>query len=329
MLTNTSVFLMFGWAFCLAIYGYIFSYAYQENVRVISLMVIPLGLGLIWENWRLSGNWYHLQIKLLGALLFSLFAFLYGKGETHYNFESHLEIWPYAFIAIFTIISVIYHDERVVLRVGVGLTLLQSLCLFYFTIERGWMDPSNVFQIGLLILIGLFCLFSIFHSLNYTKLTELNRLILSIFSCLAMLIFAVDHAIQVLQSDVAVNELSITFGIIAMEYFLLGIALMYIFQNFLMLEVYLPGKNRFYNRSHREVIKKMNGLHIARFESSQLHRFDAFLIIGVSVPLLYINYQYAFIHYYSLIWILFLIAPLLLELRRLFSTEKRRISHTK
>ncbi|MCZ4410571.1 hypothetical protein O3Q51_17275 [Cryomorphaceae bacterium 1068] len=329
MLTNASILLLFGWAFCLAIYAYIFQYAYKENVRVISIMVLPLLLGLVWENWRLSRNWYHLQIKILGALLFSLLAFLNFKGEVNYDFERHLEIWPYGFIGIFTIISALYHDERVVIRLGEGITLLQSICLVYFAFEKGWMEPSNALQVVLLILVGLFCLFSIFHSLSYTKLAELNRLILSIFSSIAMLTFAVDHSIQVLQSDVTENEVSISLGLVALEYFLLGIALMYIFQNFLMLQVYFPAKNRFYDRLHRESMKEMNGLHIARFDSSQLNRLDAILIISLSLALFYINYHFAFIHYYSLIWILFVMAPLLPEIRKVFIKQKQEMFDAK
>jgi hypothetical protein len=328
MLTNASILLLFGWAFCLAAYGYIFSYAYRENV-VISIMIVPLLLGLVWENWRLSRNWYHLQIKILGALLFSLLAFLHFKGEVNYDFDRHLKTWPFAFIGIFTIISALYHDERVVIRLGEGITLLQSICLVYFAFEKGWMEPSNAYQVVLLILVGLFCLFSIFHSLSYTKLTELNRLILSIFSSIAMLTFAVDHSIQVLQRDVIESEMSVALGLVALEYFLLGIALMYIFQNFLMLQEYLPAKNRFYDKQHRESMKEMNGLHIARFDSSQLNRLDAILIMGVSFALFYINYRFAFIHYYSLIWILFVMAPLFPEIRKLLTKPNQEISKTK
>jgi hypothetical protein len=279
-------------------------------------MIIPLTLGLLWENWRLSRSLYAVQAKLLGALLSSLLTFVNSKGEIQYDFERHLEFWPYSFIAIFTIISAFYHEKQVVVPLGEGITLLQSLALAYLAIERNWFDSLGKFGGLVVSLVSIFCLYALFHAFTKQKLTKQHRLFLSIISSIAMLIFASDHIKQVLTSENTSLEFNKFIGVHGLEFFLLGVALMYIFQNFWMLQVYFPAKNRFYGKLHRDEIIKMNDLHVARFDRSQLAIIDALLIVVLTPLIYFLNYKFSLLHDHTLIWMLIAVFPMIVTMRK-------------
>ena len=74
---------------------------HNSHRRLIPISVLALIAGVIFEGRKLSDNWKIVSLKALGAFVLSFFAFLPGKNEGNYNFENHIELWPYVFIIIF------------------------------------------------------------------------------------------------------------------------------------------------------------------------------------------------------------------------------------
>lgn len=313
---NESVLLLLGWSFCFATYGYIFFYAHSSGEGELPVMVLPMVAGVIFENWRLSRNWKAIQVKLVVALLGSLFAFAYGKGEVAYDFERHLTFWPFFFIFLFVMYSVFFHEDRSVVGMGKGVTLLQTSALLYLLIEREWYAMLTGMWAVLLVVIVIFTAFTLYRVFSKRKFTDQQRLALSLWSSFIMLIFSADLIYRVLISTSSEPFLSTNGMLEALHFFLLGVSSIYILRNLQMLTIYLPHDGHFYDGTHRAIIKKLNKLHIARYSKSLLPSVDAVILLLLALLLYSLNYFYAFLPDYTLIWTVFWISPLLISLRR-------------
>lgn len=65
-------------------------------------------------------------------------------------------------------------------------------------------------------------------------LTEGGRLTLSLWSSMAMMLFAIDNVYRVYQNDQIENTADMSHGVyIGLQFFLLGISAIYIIQNFI------------------------------------------------------------------------------------------------
>jgi len=312
---SPSILLLFGWGILVVAYGYIFSYAARTGEGDIPYMILPMVLGVLIENWRLSSDWQSIQVKLLISLLISLVVFLPGKTETTYIFAHHITYWPYFFIVTFVIASVLHHNDRSILQLGEGITLLQTMSLIYLIIEREWYHLAGIRHWLALILIGVMTCYVLIHAFTTWNLSKLHRLILSLWSSIIMLVFAGDHLSRVTSFKVSKSILEASNFLKALEFFLLGVALIYIFRNVMMLFVYLPSKTRFYQATHRAEIKKAKGQHIARYGRTQLPFNDALLLLTGATFLFAINYYLNFFPDHTLIWLLFWIIPIMLLLK--------------
>lgn len=254
--TNINLLLAIGGIFASVFLGYVFYQTYQSERTLISIMIIPLILGIIFENKRLSTDWKTIALKILGALLLSIFAFLPGKKEQNYSFENHIEMWPYWFIFFFVLISMFYHEKKIVSKLTEGITLLQSISIIYWILDIGFLNFKNIFTY-IIIGIGLiFCIISFIHAFSYIKLTRNARLFLSIWSSIIMIIFAYDYIYRVYNFDYFVDYKILNDGLNILQYFLLGVSLIYIFQNAYMLLVYLPDRHRWYGKKKCKILKK-------------------------------------------------------------------------
>ncbi len=71
--TNINLLLSIGGILASIFFGYVFYRTYQSERSLISIMIIPLVLGIIFENKRLSTDWKTIALKILGAILLSCF----------------------------------------------------------------------------------------------------------------------------------------------------------------------------------------------------------------------------------------------------------------
>lgn len=309
---NIDLFLALGGILTCIFFGYIFYQTYQSERSLISLMIIPLIAGIIIENLRLSSGWASLLLRIFGALLFSVLAFLPGKSEGNYILENHIEMWPYWFVIFFVVFSAISHEKKIIPKLTEGITLLQSIAIIYWIIDIGFFNFHEALDY-ILIGIGLFfILFSFLHAFTYLKLARNTRLYLSIWSSIIMVIFGVDFIYRVFNFDYFADNIIINDQLNILQYFLLGVSLIYIFQNAFMLLVYIPSKRRFYGKEHMKEIRTMNKTHIKRYSQKQIKISDSLLALIITSIIYYINYIYHIIPRHTLIWLIFWVFPLIL-----------------
>ncbi len=290
---------------------YIFYRTSKSESILIPTMIFPIFLGILFENKRLSTDWKIIYLKFIIALFISISVFIHGITKQDYNFENYIEKWAYLFIISFGIVSMFNHKKKIIPKLTEGITLLQSISIIYWII-----DLNNIFSFILICPTLIFCLGSFIHAFSYIKLTRRSRLFLSIWSSLIMIIFAIDHIYRVFNFKYFIDNKTINDGVNTVQYFLLGISLIYIFQNMYMLLVYLPDK-RWYNEDKINDIKIMNNTHIERYSNSQIKITDALIVLLFTSGIYYLNYHYKIIPRNTLIWILFWIFPFIIWCKEL------------
>lgn len=310
----------------LGFYGYIIFRGFQSSKNLISITVIPLILGIVFENKRLSASWKEILYKIMLSLTLSLFVFAPGKKETTYVLEDHIAMWPYFFIFFFVLASAVIHEKKITPKLTEGITLLQSISIIYLMIDIGLFNNYNVVSIPLIIIGLSFCTVSFVHAFSYLKLTNNTRLFLSIWSSIIMIIFAIEYMIRVFTYNFSSKYTLLDEGIHMLQYFLLGVSLIYIFQNAIMLLEYLPSKNRAYNKEHMKDIDRMNKTHISRYSKRQTKISDALLALFLTGGIYFLNYSYRFIPRYTMIWLLFWIFPFIITLKHLILGKPERIN---
>lgn len=314
--------------FILGFSGYIILRTYQSQNSLLSIMTIPLILGIVFENRRLSSDWKDILLKITIALALSFIAFLPGKRERNYSFENHIEIWPYFFIGFFVIASVIYHDKKIIPKLTEGITLLQSISIIYWIIDIGFLNFKNVFAYTIMVVGLIFCVISFIHAFSYIKLTRNSRLFLSIWSSIIMIIFAIDHIYRVYNFDYFVDYKMLNDGLNILQYFLLGVSLIYIFQNAFMLFTYLPDRSSFYGKSQMKEIREMNKTHIKRYSLNQIKISDSFLALIFTSGIYYWNYKYQIMPRHTLIWLIFWIFPFVFWLKEIIIEKTKTTANT-
>lgn len=283
--------------------------------KLFSLTFFPLLLGIIYENRRSLIDWFSIAIKALGALIFSFLAFLPEERELNYVFEKHFIIWPYTFLGLFVLFSLFFTFQKVVPKLNEGISLIQSISILYWLFDLEFFNFENGFLI-ILILIPIFIsLYSLFHAFSNIPINIKSRLYLSVFSSIIMIIFSFKHIFRVITSF-EVEEITILNGLlILVQFFILGVASMYIIQNLSMLAVYLPDKYSFYDKAHMKAIRAMNKMHIDRYSDKQVTRFDSIFCIIFCLTMYVSNHKYQFVPRHTAIWIVFLTFPLFLYVK--------------
>ena len=304
-----SFYIVFGFlAICFIVF--IVFYQYSNHKHLIPISALAIIIGIVYESKRLSDKWAPILTNLFWAFIVSLFAFLPGKKEYEYDFENHMQLWPYIFIFIFSLISVIFHGDKVIPRLTEGITLLQSIAVVYWFVDYGFVEIDHWFLITIMLIGLIFILYALFNAFTYIKLSRTNRLMLSIWSSIIMMLFAVDNIIRIYQNEQIENTEEITHGLyIALQFFLLGVSCIYILQNTLMLMGFLPSKGRFFNKEYFSEVKELKDDHIKRYSEGQIHIVDSFfclLFVGIIFTL---NFYYQILPRHIAIWIVFIIFP--------------------
>lgn len=255
----------------------------------------------------------------MGTYFFSLITFLPDKYEDIYIFENHIESWPYAFIIIFALAFAIVNKDKVIAKLNEGITLLLSLSIIYWTVDYGFTNYHNWFAISLLIITFLLTAFSILNALTNIKLTRATRLILSIWSTIIMFAFAVDNIIRVFSNQDIESTKYLSQGLyIGLQYFFLGVSAVYIMENYMLLVAFLPNKNGNYKKELRENMKD----HLDRYSNKQVFIWYSLFCILYAGIMYWINYKYQVLPRNTMIWLVFLTFPLILQLIELINGRK-------
>jgi hypothetical protein len=288
--------------------------AYRASIsdrKLFSVSIIAMFAGLLYESYRVSDSWKNVVAIFIGSYFFSLFNFLPGKREYNYIFENHIESWPYVFICSFTLAFVIFNKDKVTAKLSEGITLLLSISLIYWCIDYGFVNYHNWFAITLLSFAFVFSTFSILNAFTSIQLTRTNRLALSIWSTIVMFAFAVDNIFRVFSNQDIETTIYLSQGLyIGFQYFLLGVSAVYIMQNYLLLVAFLPSKNGNYINDLKENKKD----HIDRFSDKQAFVRHSLFCILYAGTIYGINYKYQILPRHTMIWLVFLTFPLILQL---------------
>ena len=306
---TVTILLIIGAILTVGFFGYVFYRVYQSERTLISIMIIPLILGIVFENRRLSSDWKTIALKIFGSLLLSILAFLPSRNENNYNFENHIEMWPFMFILWFTLASIFFHKKKIIPELTEGITLLQSISIVYWVVDIGFLNFKNVFVYIVMSIGIIFCFVSFVHAFSYIRLTKSARLFLSIWSAIIMVIFAVDHIYRVFHFDHFVDYKMLNDTLNVLQYFLLGVSLIYIFQNAYMLLVYFPDRNSWYGKTQMKDIRQMNETHIKRYSRNQIKIVDSIIALIFTSGIYYWNYQHQIMPRHTIIWLLIWLFP--------------------
>lgn len=287
--------------------------------KLFSVSLIALFGGLLFESFKVSDNWKTVVGIFVGTYLLSFLGFLPGKHEYIYNFENHIEMWPYFFIFIFALLFGIVHKDKVTAKLTEGITLLLSISLIYWALDYGFINYHNWFSISLLVIGLLLSIFSIINALTFIHLSRTNRLTLSIWSTVIMFAFAIDNIIHVF-SNPEIESSYLADGLyIGLQYFLLGVSAVYIMQNYMLLAAFLPSKNGNYKADLKENKKD----HIERYSDEQVNIGQSLFCILFSGTVYWLNYNFQILPTHTMIWLVFVTFPFLLHLITLFNGQKK------
>lgn len=283
-----------------------------------SVSLIALFAGLLFESTRVSGSWKTVAGIFAGTYLFSLISFLPGKREQVYNFENHIEMWPYFFISIFALFFGIVYKDKVTAKLTEGITLLLSISFIYWVVDYGFTNYNNWFSISLMIIGLLLSVFSIVNALTHIHLSRTNRLTLSIWSTIIMFAFAIDNIIRVFSNpEIESSYLSDGFYI-SIQYFFLGVSAVYIMQNYMLLVAFLPNK---YGNFKRD-LKQNKKDHIERYSDEQVNIGQSLFCIVFTVTLYWLNHKFQILPRHTMIWLVLFIFPYILHLTTLLIGQK-------
>lgn len=301
-------FLIYFGLFSFFIIRYILIGLEQTEQTSLLLIIIPIIAGITYENKKLSSNWEILIIKIFSSIIIGMLAFIHSKQNTHITFNERLHQWMYLFVFSFVVISSIYHNKKTTPKLTEGITLIQSISFVY------WLLPENLSE-SLFVIIGMIIvsiptLYSIYHAITNTKLTHYARLYLSIWSSVIMLIFSLNY-LQQLKNNYNPDNIFLNLG----EFFILGVSLIYIFQNAVLVLGYL------FVKKDEQIRKKLNDRHIQRYSSKQVNIKDSIFIIILCVCVYTANFLLELIPRETLIWIVFILTPIILKTRNLLKTK--------
>lgn len=286
--------------------------------KILSISYIALLAGVLFESFRITDNWKTVIYIFIGSLLLSLFCFLPYKHEANYLFENHLENWPYYFLVFFAVGSSVFNSEKTTIKLTEGLTLIQTISIIYWLLDYGVYNIENWVTKISLIIIFIFSFLSVFHSLSYHILTRTTRLILSIWSSIIMLLFAIDNIYRVFNyGDIENSKYFSQSFYIGIQYFLLGVSSIYIIQNTIMLFGFLPGKQTFFNSQYFKELRELKKEHIERYSDKQVNVFHSIICILLTGTFYFLNYKFQYFPRHTSIWIGFILFPFLLKLTSL------------
>jgi hypothetical protein len=279
--------------------------AYRASIsdrKLFSVGMLTMFAGLLFESFRVLENKRSIFEIFIFAYLFSLLAFIPGKREHNYSFESHIHGWPYAFLVIYALFFVVFNQERFTSKLNEGITMVLSLSLIYWAIDYGFTNYHNWFSISVMVIGALLCVFSIIHALTYIPLTRTVRLILSIWSSFILVAFAIDSMVRVFSNPEIEDSKYMSESVfIGLQYFLLGVAAIYIMRNFLLLISLLPSKNGNRKKDLREGKQE----HMNRYSNKQANIFNSILCLLIVGTIYWLNHKYEVLPRHTAIWLVF------------------------
>lgn len=288
-------------------------YTPLDYKKIMRISLISLFSGLIIENYRINKNKKLLFYILCGAYTLSLTFFLVNKSQA---INSYLSYWPFYFIIIFLIISVVLHSEKLTQKLTEGFTLLISLAFLYWLFDKSILNFKTIWNSITTLITILISGFTIFNSLSDLQLTKGNRLFLSIWTTIVVLIISLDNSYSVLKNiDKDYNYISDNLFLV-LQYFLLGISSVYTAQNL----------NLIYSLLDKDTRIKAKKVHTNRYSETQVSINDSIFCIVFSIVIYFTNIQFNILPINLIIWLVIFVFPFLLEIKKSIFKSPLKIS---
>ncbi|MBP9198301.1 MAG: hypothetical protein KBF35_11580 [Saprospiraceae bacterium] len=285
-----------------------------------SVSMAMLFAGMIVESLRLSDSWKSISLIFVGAYLFSLFTFLTIQNKSTYNIDILVDALPFMFIFYFTIIFAFIFRDKVTAKLSEGVTLLQTLAIVYWILDAELLTYKSWWTYALLAVVCIFSLFASINAFTNLHLSENIRIMLSMWSSIIMMIFAVDNIIDVFnQPDLNATLNNTQMIDIGVRYFLLGVSSLYMMQNYLLLISFIPGKKDKYSTDSERIsaaareLEQSRQEHLSRYSDNQVIVSHAVLCILYASSIFGINYFYNVVSKQSAIWLVFFSFPLIIS----------------
>jgi cell shape-determining protein MreD len=323
---------LFSFIIFLILYAiYDFNFYETDGAHLIPLHILALIAGVIFESKRITKTWTTaVLISIISFIFtFSLGLYLYHiSPNSKFDFTQILNLsilaWPIAFFILYVISSRIFNERRIVPQLTEGITLILSVSMIYWVIDNGLVRFDNIILKTFIIIVISLSLFSFYNAFSKVFLSDTKKLILSIWSSIIMMFFAIDNLYGIFENGnvVSTNEL-IQGTYIAIQYFLLGISSIYMIQNFMMLIGFLPSWKMFFFIKYSDTISELKNEHIDRYSDTQVSKSDSvFCILFVSI-IFFFNYHYEIVPRQFIIWLTFVTFPFLLIAYNHFLKKKK------
>jgi hypothetical protein len=295
--------------FVLAYYLYIFVILFQSEQRLIPFTMIALITGMIYQSYQITKNLERILIYSVITAFGSLMAFGQSKSGMVYQFENHVRFWIYAFIFIYLFIMWVEHHKQIRACLDEGSSLLLSMGFIYWIYSKDLFHFTNLGVITLNVLALSFSFYTLVHAFFNIKHRALSRFILSFGSCLIIILLTFDNLFNLTKmGDLNLAKTWQTNLLLILQYFLLGVSSLYLFQNFMLILQYLPSK---YSGSIITNFKSTTLQHIERYSELQLSKFEAFVYFSVSAISYSLNAYFKYIPPNMNIWLIIFCLPIL------------------
>lgn len=289
--------------FCLIFFD---AFAPIGNSQLIPLSLTGVIAGLTYENFRLNKKWIDFLLMLVGSLILGFFFSMFPSKSHSYNFVKHMQAWPYMFILFFIIFSVAFHKTKLIPWLSEKITLIQSIAFIYWVATHHFFIGRNPVLIFLTTIGTGLCIFSFIHAFTYYHLSDKARLLLSVWSSMVMMLFAVNNIYGVYTSD-AIESLSDFWEKVYewFAYFLLGISSIYMSMNLLMLAGFLPAKGEFFNKAYFRRVKRVKKQHMNRYSGQQTKKAHSIFWLVFAGTIFTANYCLDYLPAHTAIWMVF------------------------
>lgn len=302
-----------------------------DGVHLIPLHILALISGIIFESKRITKTWTTAVLIAIISFIstFCLGLYLYHiSPNSKFDFTQILNLsilaWPISFFILYVTFSLIFNARKIVPQLTEGITLILSISMIYWVIDNGLVRFDNIILRTFIIIVILLSLFSFYNAFSKVFLSDTKKLILSIWSSIIMMFFAIDNLSGFYHNGNAVSTNELIQGTyIAIQYFLLGISSIYMIQNFMMLIGFLPSWKIFFFTKYSDTISELKNEHIDRYSDTQVSKSDSkFCILFVST-IFFLNYYYKIVPRQFIIWLLFVTFPFLLMFYNHLLNKKR------
>ncbi|TDP00362.1 hypothetical protein [Flavobacterium sp. 245] len=302
-----------------------------DGMHLIPLHILALISGIIFESKRITKTWTTAAVIAIISFIstFCLGLYLYhispnSKFDLTQILNLSILAWPIVFFILYVAFSLIFNKRRIAPQLTEGITLILSISMIYWVIDNGLIRFDNIILRTFIIIVILLSLFSFYNAFSKAYLSDTKKLILSIWSSIIMMFFAIDNLSGFFHNGNAVstNEL-IQATYIAIQYFLLGISSIYMIQNFMMLIGFLPSWKIFFFIEYSDTIRELKNQHIDRYSDTQVSKSDSkFCILFVST-IFFLNYYFEIVPRSFIIWLIFVTFPFLLMTYHHFLKKKK------